>query len=179
MNSTASGTVIARTRRLDLRPVHPDDAPLIQPLANNWEVAKQTADLPFPYGQIEAHNLIETAERSAAEGKEQVFSIIRRTDDTLIGLIGLIIDVAPVEVGYWLGQSYWGQGYVSEALAAVQDYARETLCVRKLAAVVFDDNLVSIRVLTKRGFRFQETWQEILPSRGGMRCMRRYVWVAE
>ena len=174
----AASDVIARTPRLILRRLAASDAALIQPLADNWEVAKQTANLPFPYGEVEARNFVDQALRTHDAGKELVFAIIRRHDAALIGLIGLVTDVAPVEVGYWLGQDYWGQGYASEALQAMLDYSREILCSRRLDAVVFEENTESIRILIKYGFTYQERWEEDIPSRGGRRTVLRYQWQA-
>lgn len=170
--------VIAHTPRLILRRISSSDAALIQPLADNWEIAKQTANLPFPFGVAEAHSFVELAMRAADAGKEHVIAIIRRRDEILVGLIGLVADVAPMEVGYWLGQDYWGHGYASEALQAIIDYSRETLCSRWLDAVVFEENIESIRVLTKCGFHLQEHMQEDFPERGGLRTVLRYQWRA-
>ncbi|MFP5469321.1 MAG: GNAT family N-acetyltransferase [Alphaproteobacteria bacterium] len=178
MKIDSAPDVIARTPRLILRRLCANDAALIQPLADNWEVAKQTANLPFPYGELEARNFVDQALRAHDAGKELVFAIVRRHDAALIGLIGLVTDVAPIEIGYWLGQDYWGCGYASEALQAIQNYSRETLCSRRIDAVVFDDNAASIRVLIKYGFTYQERWEEDIPSRGGRRTMLRYQWQA-
>lgn len=170
--------MIARTPRLILRRLAVSDAALIQPLADNLEVAKQTANLPFPYGEVEARNFVDQAMRAHDMGKELVYAIITRRDAALVGLIGLVVDVAPIEVGYWLGQDYWGHGYASEALQAIQNYSRETLCIRRMDAVVFDDNAASIRVLNKCGFQYQDSWEEDLPHRGGKRIIQRHQWRA-
>lgn len=178
MTDGPSADVIARTPRLTLRHLCAGDATLIQPLADDWEVAKQTANLPFPYGALEARNFVDQALRASAAGKEFVFAIIRRQDMALTGLIGLVADVAPMETGYWLGRTYWGQGYASEALRAIQEYTRASLCSRRLDAVVFEENSASIRVLIKCGFNRLERWEEDFPDRGGMRAVIRYQWLA-
>jgi RimJ/RimL family protein N-acetyltransferase len=174
----ATSGVIARTPRLTLRRLHASDAIAIQPLADDWEVAKQTANLPFPYSVTEAHDFIDQALRAGAAGKEFIFAIVRSKGCVLVGLIGLVADVAPMEVGYWLGQDYWGQGYASEGLHAVLNYSRETLCVRRVDAVVFEENAASIRVLSKCGFQYQDRWDEDMPHRGGTRTILRYQWRA-
>lgn len=178
MTPDAETEVIGRTPRLVLRRLAYSDAALIQPLADNWEVAKQTANLPYPYSEAEARQFVDRAMAAHQAGKELVFAITRRQDETLIGLIGLVADVAPMEVGYWFGQPYWGQGYASETMGAILDYTRAILCGRRLHAVVFEDNLASIRVLTKSGFEYLEGWREDLPHRGGMRSLLRYQWRA-
>ncbi|MEQ1888611.1 MAG: GNAT family N-acetyltransferase [Alphaproteobacteria bacterium] len=178
MKLDAAADVIAQTPRLILRCLNASDPALIQPLADDWEVAKQTANLPFPYGDKEARNFVELALRAAGAGKEFVFAIVRRQDAALIGLIGVVADVAPMETGYWLGRDYWGHGYASEALQAVMNYCAESLRCRRLDAVVFEDNAASIRVLTKCGFEHRERWEEEVPDRGGLRVILRYQWRA-
>ncbi|MSP43083.1 MAG: N-acetyltransferase [Alphaproteobacteria bacterium] len=170
--------LIGRTSRLILRCLMPEDAAQIQPLADNWEVAKQTANLPFPYGKEDAETFVGQALTAHRSGRELVFAIVRREDERLIGLTGLVADVAPMEVGYWLGQPFWGCGYATEALEEIQKYIRTILSHRRLHAVVFGENAVSIRVLTKCGFDFLESWDEDLPHRGGMRTLHRYQWLA-
>ncbi len=178
MKLDAAADVIAQTPRLILRRLKSGDAALIQPLADDWEVAKQTANLPFPYGDKEAQNFVEAALRAAGARMEFVFAIVRRHDAALMGLIGVVADVAPMETGYWLGQDFWGHGYASEALGAVTQYCRETLCCRRLDAVVFEDNAASIRVLNKCGFEHRERREEDVPDRGGLRAILRYQWQA-
>jgi RimJ/RimL family protein N-acetyltransferase len=56
------------------------------------------------------------------------------------------------ELGYWLGKPYWGRGYVSEAAAAVVEYAFGWLNQPALVAGYFVDNPASGRVLEKLGF---------------------------
>jgi RimJ/RimL family protein N-acetyltransferase len=53
------------------------------------------------------------------------------------------------QVGYWLGQEYWGKGVATQALSAFLD----AFAVRPLYAYVAKHNLASLRVLEKCGFR--------------------------
>jgi RimJ/RimL family protein N-acetyltransferase len=170
--------VIAHTVRLTLRCLTLGDAAAIQPLADDWEVAKQTANLAFPYGVAEAQAFAAQALAAHKSGRELTFAIIRRQDARLIGLLGLVADVAPMEVGYWLGRPFWGQGYASEALAALQNYVQTQLHHNRLHAVVFKENTASIRVLMKCGFSFLDKSHEEMPHRGGMRSLHMYQWQA-
>ncbi len=169
---------IAHTARLTLRRLTLGDAAAIQPLADDWEVAKQTANLAFPYGAAEAQAFIARALAAHRSGRELTFAIVRKQDAGLIGLLGLVADVAPMEVGYWLGRAFWGQGYAAEALAAAQNYVQSQLRHNRLHAVVFAENAASIRVLTKCGFSFLEESREDMPHRGGMRSLHLYQWQA-
>jgi RimJ/RimL family protein N-acetyltransferase len=57
-----------------------------------------------------------------------------------------------MEIGYWLGQSYWNRGIATEALVAVTAYAFETFDINRIWAGVFAWNPASARVLEKAGY---------------------------
>jgi RimJ/RimL family protein N-acetyltransferase len=56
------------------------------------------------------------------------------------------------EIGYWLGQDYWGRGLATASLKAVTDYAFEQFDLTRIFAVPFAANAASIRVLEKAGY---------------------------
>ena len=60
---------------------------------------------------------------------------------------------AVLEIGYWIGKPYWGQGLSTEAAKAIIKEARETLGIKALMAGAFADNPSSLRVLEKLGFK--------------------------
>jgi len=57
------------------------------------------------------------------------------------------------EMGYELSRAYWGQGLMSEVLAAVIDYGFNTLSLNRIQALVEPENAQSLRLLEKAGFR--------------------------
>jgi RimJ/RimL family protein N-acetyltransferase len=59
------------------------------------------------------------------------------------------------EIGYWLGEPFWGRGLATEALRAVTDYAFRTFDICRLEAGVFDWNPASARVLEKAGYTLE------------------------
>jgi RimJ/RimL family protein N-acetyltransferase len=59
------------------------------------------------------------------------------------------------EIGYWLGEAFWGRGITTEALIAVTDYALSNYDVCRLYAHVFDWNGASARVLEKAGYALE------------------------
>jgi RimJ/RimL family protein N-acetyltransferase len=75
-----------------------------------------------------------------------------------IGAIGFSVqsDVAyrSAEIGYWLGEEFWGRGIATEALMAVTDYAFASYDLCRLYAHVFEWNLASARVL-KSGYTLE------------------------
>jgi RimJ/RimL family protein N-acetyltransferase len=57
------------------------------------------------------------------------------------------------EIGYWLGEEYWGLGIATEAVLAVVDYGFQTFDIHRIFAGVFERNSASMRVLEKAGFK--------------------------
>ena len=84
-------------------------------------------------------------------------SFVIAVDDALVGSIGLIpgadIYARSAEVGYWLGEEYWGRGLAAEALGAFAPWCFEQFNMIRLWAAVFVGNDSSARVLEKAGFR--------------------------
>jgi RimJ/RimL family protein N-acetyltransferase len=59
------------------------------------------------------------------------------------------------EVGYWIGESFWGRGIMSEAVAAFTDFCFNTFPLRRIYAEPFANNPASVRVLEKAGFVYE------------------------
>ena len=63
------------------------------------------------------------------------------------------VERCSAEIGYWLGEAYWGRGITTAALRAVTTYAFTTYGLSRLFAVPLAANTASIRVLEKAGYR--------------------------
>ncbi|MEP6822610.1 MAG: GNAT family N-acetyltransferase, partial [Chthoniobacterales bacterium] len=85
----------------------------------------------------------------------------RKTDARLIGSCGLLKreTMEHVDIGYVFLPAYCGQGFASEAAAAVIRYGREVLKIAKIVAVTSPSNEGSIKVLEKIGLRFERMIQ--------------------
>ena len=71
------------------------------------------------------------------------------------------------EVGYWCHKSYCRQGYISEALQAVMDFAVSTLETKKFSLLTKADNVASVGIAKKFQFRFVgevEIYNELRPE---------------
>jgi 8-oxo-dGTP diphosphatase len=155
------------TERLRLRRLHPGDAPVIAPLVNDWEVARWTSHIPHPYTVQMADEFI-AAQAEAPSNGSQVFAILRKDDDVLVGCVGLHRESGSHhgELGYWVGKQYWGNGYASEAVRAVVDFAFNELNLAELEAGAVPVNRASHRVLAKSGFIACDVREEEAPARG-------------
>ena len=138
--------------RCTLRPWRVEDEASLALHANNRNLSRNMRDIfPYPYTAADAAEWIE---RVKDESPTQNFAIA--VDGAGVGGISLMLrsDVyrQSAEVGYWLGEPFWGRGIASEALRAVTDYAFATFDVIRLEAGVFGWNPASARVLEKAGY---------------------------
>lgn len=141
------------TVRISLTPfTHEDNSELIE-LAGNWEVVKMTSSIPFPYKNHHASDWIDRQKILLPQCKEIALAI--RTD-TLVGCVSLFdIDDGCAEIGYWVGEPYWGSGYASEATEQMIKFAFDVLRLTKVEGWCLKDNPASSKVMEKNGFTFQ------------------------
>jgi RimJ/RimL family protein N-acetyltransferase len=138
-----------KTARLVLRaPIHSDVAAIVA-LAGDRCVAENTARIPHPYAATDAVAVIAAINQKTGE---MVFAI--ELDRALIGMCGLDPRPDGAELGYWLGVSFWGRGYATEAVRAVIDYAFAELGHEALQSGARVSNPASRRVLEKCGFQW-------------------------
>lgn len=93
----------------------------------------------------------------ARAGTDYSFFIFSRSEDRLVGGITLSNvrrrAAQFVNLGYWMGYAFAGQGYMTEAVGLVVPYCFETLGLHRIHAAFLPDNRASRRVLEKNGFR--------------------------
>lgn len=153
------------TERLVLRQPVRDDVDAITELANNENLSKVLARLPFPYNEEHAIDFIDNLARNA---DEHAYAITLK-DGTLIGVTGLHAREERVELGYWLGEPFWGQGLATEATSALMKAADETDVCPPQHALAISSNTGSINVLKKIGF---VVWDEHVDDCGQHKGVR-------
>jgi RimJ/RimL family protein N-acetyltransferase len=129
-----------------------DDAASITRHANNRNIAMWLRDrFPHPYTIYDAEGFLSAVSR---QDPRLAFAIATRQE--AIGGIGLDMgsDVQrfTAELGYWLGEPFWGRGIMSEAVAQFTAWAFEHVELYRIYASVFASNAASARVLEKAGF---------------------------
>ncbi len=142
------------TSRLILRPFGRADAPAVQRLAGAAAVAEMTLNIPHPYADGMAEAWIATLGEAWRAGTAVTFAITTATDG-LCGTIALRItrEHDRGELGYWIGQPFWGRGYATEAVTAVLAFAFETLALHRVQASHLPRNPASGRVMQKAGMQ--------------------------
>ncbi|HSY50924.1 MAG TPA: GNAT family N-acetyltransferase [Thermoanaerobaculia bacterium] len=153
------------TRRLVLRPFDIEDAPAVQSLAGDREIARNTLLIPHPYPEGAADEWIKGHDDKS---DNHIFAITAGDGGEVMGAIGLHVERNHdrAEIGYWLGVPYWGNGYVTEAARAVVGYAFDDVGVHRVFAFHFTRNPASGKVLQKIGMRREGTMRQHLVKWG-------------
>ena len=125
--------------------------------ANNYKIWRNLKDIfPHPYTLTDAYEWVKMASNTTTNFDIEV-------KGKAVGGIGILLkdDIYKknVEIGYWLGKEYWGQGIISSAITEIVDYTFRNFDVFRIYAGVFEYNLASMRVLEKAGFH-KETIQK-------------------
>ena len=120
--------------------------------ANNRNIRIQLRDrFPYPYTVGDGRAFLRQAR---AQCPETAFAIV--VNGEAVGGIGYQLqgDVERVsaEIGYWLGEAYWGKGIATEALVAVTKHATRAHELTRLYGIPFASNAASCRVLEKAGY---------------------------
>lgn len=136
-----------KTRRLVLRELMDDDVASLALLAGDWDVARMTARIPFPYSEALAREWMDTL------GPSEFVRVIM-FQKTLVGAVGFVgNEDGSAEIGYWIGKPWWGRGFATEAASALVRYCFGTAGFKRLTCCHFEDNPASERVIRKLGFR--------------------------
>lgn len=137
------------TKRLILRAPIRGDVPDLMRLADNTAIASKLATMPHPYTRADAIGFVEIL---AQRADERIYAIT--LDDRLIGIVGLsFVEGKPPDLGYWLGEPYWGKGYMTEAVKGLIEAAHKAEGFEVIVAKVLVDNAASANVLQKAGFK--------------------------
>lgn len=106
---------------------------------------------PRPFTIERAREFIASARAAKPETRLAI-----EVDRAAVGGIGIAlhsdIERVSAELGYWLGESFWGRGIMSEAVRAMTRHAVETFQLTRVFAVPFESNVASHRLLEKAGY---------------------------
>lgn len=161
------------TARLSLRAWARQDLNRLVKLGNNYAVAKNLSTFPHPYSMRDAEEWFEMQGTQFLYPSKIGGTLAITLDGEAIGGIGIHPDrMEHPELGYWLGEPYWGKGYATEAAAALIAYAFTEGGLNAICAGHYWDNHASGRVLTKLGFRYTFESKRFCKARGTeVRCL--------
>ncbi|MGI0031810.1 MAG: GNAT family N-acetyltransferase [Nitrososphaeraceae archaeon] len=142
---------------VNLRELSIEDAMDISRLMT-YNVSRSLWEVPYPYTVENALNFINSSHRDFKSLKGVNFAIQYKYNpegvNRLVGIISLKNidhDNKKANLGYWLGELYWGHGIATESVALVINYSFSVLGLKELYAYVYSKNKASIRVLEKNG----------------------------
>ena len=141
--------------RCIVRPWRSGDVRALVRHANNINVAKQLRDrFPHPYTAEAGRIFLE----QIADIHPQTNLAIEVGGEAAGGIAfapGTDVERYSAEIGYWLGEPFWGRGIATEAVSLVTEYAFERCNLLRLFALPFADNAASARVLEKAGYSLE------------------------
>ncbi|MEW9617467.1 GNAT family N-acetyltransferase [Shinella sp. S4-D37] len=153
------------TPRLVLRPHRMGDADAIAQSLNDFQVSRMLARVPAPYDRQDATEWLSVAASDLNEG--WAFAITAG-DDVHIGCLSFERNCGGWELGYWLNRFYWGRGYMSEAVHAATARFLMRMPGTDIRSGIFADNVASLRVQEKAGFRITGCSDLFCVARGAM-----------
>jgi [ribosomal protein S5]-alanine N-acetyltransferase len=138
-----------------MRPWRLSDAADIARHADNPKIGRNLRDgFPFPYSIDDARDFIRRANALQPLCR---FAIV--VDGEAVGSIGFTlhpnVERVSAEIGYYLGESFWGRGIMADAVRAVTEYAIRTHGLTRVYAVPYAWNPASFRVLEKAGYAWE------------------------
>ena len=144
------------TNRLGLRLLVTDDITYLHPLESDSDVKQY-----FPDGardRIKTEDMIKRFISAYEEKGLPCFLLFDLKTGEFIGRAGFgITETGDTEIGYVLHKKFWGQGYASEAVTALLEYAREHIDVDYIIAYADVGNIGSTRVMEKCGMKYYKT----------------------
>jgi len=163
-----------------LRPPQEGDEESLPIHANNPNIAKFLSDqFPQPYTMNDARKWIDSIRKM--KNLPTQFAIV--IANQAVGGIGFNLQqdiyYRSAELGYWLGEDYWGRGIISQAIPAVVHYAFDNFDICRIFALVFDENLASAKALEKTGFQLEGRFKMAATKNGKTLDERVYAIVRE
>ena len=148
---------------------------------NNPKVLNNLRDgLPYPYTENDAEDFIRAM---LSADKDSTFAFAITLDDKVIGSIGVFrqdnINCKTAEMGYYIGETYWGNGYMTNAIKQVCEYVFENTDIIRIFAEPFAHNTASCRALEKAGFQYEGTLKSNAVKCGNIVDMKMYALVRE
>ena len=151
--------IFAESERLYIRALEKDELPRLVKLLDVWAVVRWLIVVPYPYTMKDAESFYAEMEEAYRADVPQFFAVALKSDNLLIGGVGLHpprdkdFQEGDVEIGYWLAEGFWGQGLMTEAALLVRDIGFARLATRALTATAALNNYASQKVLNNIGMK--------------------------
>jgi len=160
---------------VEIRSWKPEDAAPLAVICNNKKIWLNVRDrFPHPYT---VGNSIEWIAYSLAQKPVQNMAVVYNGE--IAGSIGVMpkedVYRKSIEIGYFLGESFWGKGIATVAVELLLEYIKSHFDVIRIYAEVFSHNAASMKVLEKNGFHLEGIRKKAVVKNNVI--MDDYVWV--
>lgn len=143
------------TKRLRLKNIGYDDREFIFKEFSSKNVTKYLFDTEALKEKSEADKIIDMFLEDEPRGHHR-WIIIRKEDSEKIGTCGVHKwnkSKKKCEIGYDMQEEFWGNGYMTEALKSVIEFAQTEMQVIKIEAHIYPENKASVKLAERLGFR--------------------------
>jgi len=152
-----------------------EDAGILASISNNRKIWLNVRDrFPYPYTVKDAVEWIEYSHT-----KSPLISLAIIYNNQVAGSIGIVpkddVYRKSIEIGYFLGEPFWGKGIATEAVEQLLSYIATNFDVIRIFAEVFEHNTPSMKVLEKNGFHLEGIRRKAVIKNNVV--MDDYVWV--
>jgi len=157
---------VIRLHHCTLRPWRDGDEYSLSENANNRKIWDRVRDFfPNPYTVRDAVSWIRMN-----RSYQQPVNLAIEIDGRAVGNVGFTIkdDIYRnnAEIGYWLGEAYWGRGVMSEVVPTAVHYMFRNFSINRVFACVLEGNSSSMRVLEQAGFRPEAVLRQAATKNG-------------
>lgn len=157
------------------------DSDRLAEMLNNKKILDNLRDgLPYPYTTEAAKEYISSM---LSADKTKTFAFAITVNDAVIGSIGAFrcanIHSQTAELGYYIGEPYWGKGYTASAVRQICARIFESTDIIRIFAEPFAHNTASCRVLEKAGFKLEGILRRNAVKNNKVVDMKMYALVRE
>ena len=142
-----------------LRTMKMEDKTAFAKHANNPKIFENLRDrFPHPYSESDAERFLQFV----LEGKDPMTTNLTiEVDGEAIGNVSIFrkedVYRKNAEIGYWIGESFWGRGIMTKVVKLLVEYTFKTFDVMRVYATPFSTSVGSMKVLEKAGFKKENT----------------------
>ncbi len=158
--------IIINLGEIIIRHWQTEDENALTEQANNIKIWRNIRDrFPHPYTRKDAALWIRIA-----NADKTMLNLAVEYQGVVAGAIGIMFkkDVyrRTAEIGYWLGEPYWGKGIMTRAVVALTDYVFSHYDICRIYAGIFEYNQASARVLEKAGYHLEARLKKSVTKEG-------------
>ncbi|MDB4001975.1 GNAT family N-acetyltransferase [Oceanospirillaceae bacterium] len=162
--------------RIAIRPFLATDSERVQMLVSNAAVTQMAGNIPYPYPEHGAQTWIASHGAQHRSGTAIIRAIVSVATNQCIGAISIDQITrglnASGNLGYWVGEPYWNQGFCAQAGQLMLQLATTEYAIKRVVAAHRVDNIASGKVLKKLGFN--ELKSEYMTNFSGQYLFRCY-----